>query len=105
MRTRKTPDQEWEDHWKEICTHPDGSLNLDQIKKELSDFSFMIREVPKVYCEITGNRLSKPMYYANTVLRAHDDYLEEQEAEQIEEDNKDGECSWCGQEIEMRDEE
>ena len=60
-------DKEWE-FWKDIVCNEDGTINIEQLKKELCDFSLMIGEVPKVYCEVTGNMLSKPIYYADTII-------------------------------------
>jgi hypothetical protein len=94
-----SPELLWNSFWKKICTNPDGSLNLEQIKKELADFHYLIQEVPKVYCEITGNKMSYPNYPANSVLQAYEDHLDEMEAEQEECDKEDGVCSRCNQEI------
>jgi hypothetical protein len=58
----------FQEFWAEIVCNEDGSINIDQVKKELSDYSFMLDEVPKVYCEVTGGLLSKPNYYAESVL-------------------------------------
>lgn len=68
--------QTWEQRWKGICTNPDGSLNLDQIMRELHDYAFMLKEVPKVYCEVTGGLLSKPNYYADSVISAFEDEVQ-----------------------------
>lgn len=54
----------------------DGSMNAAQAKRELSDYHFMLEQVPKVYDEVTGGRLSKPNYCAHSVIEAHNDYLE-----------------------------
>ena len=58
----------WQEFWKDIVCDESGNINLEQIKKELYDYSIVLNEVPKVYCEITGNLLSKPFYNAETVL-------------------------------------
>lgn len=93
-------EKEWEDFWKEIVCNPDGSINVEQVKKELSDFSFVIEQVPKVYCHITDSLLSKVMYTADTVIRVADDrynkVLQEELKEAAEDadtlpDNKDRE--------------
>lgn len=68
---------EWEKLWKDIVTNPDGSINIEQLKKELYDFSYVMEQVPKVYCHITGDSLSKIMYPAETVIRVADDYTSE----------------------------
>ena len=60
--------KDWEEFWKDIVCDEAGKVNLEQVKKELSDFRFMIDQVPKVYSEVTGGRLSYPNYEAETVL-------------------------------------
>lgn len=60
--------------WAELF--PGGASN-DDIQKELSDFHFMMREVPKVYMAITGGKLSKPNYHASTVIGEFEQYMED----------------------------
>lgn len=77
---RQTPEQveeDFEKFWRGIVLNEDGSLNVDQTKKELADFHFIMREVPKVYLHITGHRMSKPMYHAEAVIAEADDHLQE----------------------------
>lgn len=66
----------WENFWKGIVCNEDGTINLEQVKKELSDFYFVMGEVPKVYCHITGGSLSKLMYPSETVICVADDYMQ-----------------------------
>ena len=65
-----TPEVEkvYQEFWKDIICKEDGTIDIEQLKCELSDFYRMIQEVPKVYCEVTGGILSKPLYEAETVL-------------------------------------
>jgi hypothetical protein len=77
MSSEKTPDEIFEEFWKPIICNEDGSINMEQLKKELADFSFVMREVPKVYCHITGNRLSKVNYRAETVIAEADQHYED----------------------------
>lgn len=72
-----TPDQLWEEFWKEICTSPDGSLNLEAIKNELSDYSFLLDQVPIAYDELSNGRISKPNTYAFEVINANREYIDE----------------------------
>lgn len=65
--------KDWNEFWKEIVCEKDGALNLEQVKKELSDYSMILEEVPKVYCAVTGDTLSKPNYKAETVIRVFED--------------------------------
>lgn len=65
--------ERWNDFWEELVTRTDGTLDLDQVKCELHDYSICIEEVPKVYGEITANTMSKPGYRAVDVLAVHDE--------------------------------
>jgi hypothetical protein len=80
-----TPEENWDNFWKDIVTNPDGTVNLEQVKKELSDFLFVMGEVPKVYCHITGDRMSKIMYHADAVITQADDYEQERWEKQQDE--------------------
>jgi len=64
----------YDEFWKEIVENPDGTINKEQLKKELEDFSFLMDQVPKIYCHITGNILSKLNYKAETVIQVSDEY-------------------------------
>lgn len=84
IHTRKeSAEEEWEAFWKGIVTNEDGTINLEQVKKELADFSFVMEQVPKVYCHITGSKMSKVMYHADTVISVSDDYFNEQLGEAV----------------------
>jgi hypothetical protein len=78
--------QTWESFWKKLCTNKDGSLNLDAIQRELSDFHFVMGEVGKVYCHITGGLLSKPNYHADAVIGVYEDRVEKLIKEALEEE-------------------
>lgn len=69
-------EKSWE-FWKPIIYKNDGTLDIEAVKKELCDFYFMLEEVPKVYCHITGNKLSKPLYFAHTIISEADQYYED----------------------------
>ncbi len=63
----------WQEFWADIVCNEDGSINLEQVKKELCDFYTVMQEVPKVYSEITGGLLSYITYPAETVLMVYRD--------------------------------
>lgn len=63
----------WREFWEPIVIK-DSQLDLEQIKKELYDFYCAMQEVPRVYCHITGNNLSKITYKAEVVIDAADDH-------------------------------
>lgn len=61
-------EQVYQDFWKDIIYDADGNIDVEQLKKELCDFYVMIKEVPKVYCGVTGGMLSKHLYDAEVIL-------------------------------------
>ncbi len=48
----KNVEKNYQEFWKNII-EPKGKFSLEQVKKELSDYHFLLEEVPKVYCHIT----------------------------------------------------
>ena len=64
----------WDEFWAPIVA-PGGELDLDQVKRELFDFSVVMHEVPHVYMHVTGGRISKANSRASAVIGAADDFL------------------------------
>jgi cupin superfamily acireductone dioxygenase involved in methionine salvage len=56
----------YEEFWKHIIQDDKGNLNLDQVKRELSDYSFLMKQASEVYCEFAN--LSKTNHHANTII-------------------------------------
>ncbi|MEV8638913.1 hypothetical protein AB0395_45390 [Streptosporangium sp. NPDC051023] len=81
------PDYEktYNEFWKEIVEHPDGTLDRDQLMRELADYRMVLREVGLVYDHITGGRISKPNTLATAVMAVADDRVEEIVAEALAE--------------------
>lgn len=69
-------EKDWEEFWSNIICDEHGNINIQQLKKELSDFSMVLEEVPKVYCALTNNTLSKVHYFADTVISIASDVQE-----------------------------
>ena len=63
----------WDEFWKPLCTKPDGTLDIDAIKRELHDFHTILGEVPKVYDHVTHGRISKANTLAFEVIAVSDD--------------------------------
>lgn len=70
-------EQIWNEFWKPML-EKDGVINVEQLKKELADFYYLMHQVPKVYMHITGGRMSKIFYDADTVIQLADEYQQEQ---------------------------
>lgn len=67
--------------WKDIVLTEDGKLNVEQVEKELSDFRFIMEQVPLVYSHITNGNLSKVNYFASAVI-GEADRVQQQEIEE-----------------------
>lgn len=74
------PDPEVEevynDFWKGIV-EKNGQVNMDQVKKELFDFYFLIDAIPKVYDAVTGGMISKPLTSPEMVISIFNDYVQD----------------------------
>ena len=55
--------------WRDIV-ETDGQLDPKKVKRELYDYSVVMREVSKVYDELTGGRISEPNTAAGFVIGA-----------------------------------
>lgn len=66
----------YQSFWKDIV-EKNGVIDIEQVKKELADYSFVLSEVSKVYTHVTGGLLSKPNYHANGIISAADDHMNE----------------------------
>lgn len=73
MNISKSPEDIWNEFWRSLCTKEDGLIDLEQIKKELADYYYILDQVPKVYEEVSGGTLSKPNYPATTVIKYYED--------------------------------
>lgn len=69
---------------KETNATPILGMNLEQIKRELSDWYHAMHEVAKVYCHITNNKMSKPNYIAEEVIFEYERTREKEIEEAIE---------------------
>lgn len=85
MKSDKDISEEYDSFWKQIVENKDGTINLDQLKKELSDYSLLLDNVPKVYMDITNDRISKPFTDISVVISQYEQILEERIADAIEE--------------------
>lgn len=71
----ETVDEIYNGFWKDIVEKEDGTIDIEQVKKELSDFYVCMDNVPQVYAEITNGTLSKVTYPANTIIGLFHDYF------------------------------
>lgn len=70
-------EKNWTDFWEPIIRPDNGAIDLGQIKRELHDYSTLLREVPRVYMHVTGGKVSKPHTDSDVVIAIHDDHVTE----------------------------
>ena len=73
----KSANKIYNDFWKEIIEKKDGSINKTQLKKELADFSMLIRHVTKMYDYISRGRISYPQTKPEAVIELYEELLNE----------------------------
>lgn len=59
----------YQEFWKDIVENEDGTLNKEQVKKELSDFSMVMDNCSSAYQEMSGSLITKPNTYFSEVLK------------------------------------
>lgn len=78
IRREKETEAKWEEAWErdwKPLLYTDGKLDIQKIKNEMHDLWFIFEQVSEVYCEVTGNKLSKPMYYASEIIGCYHEQL------------------------------
>jgi hypothetical protein len=88
MSEQKTYQQVYEEFWKPIV-ETEGQLDKDKVMRELSDYRFLLQEVPKVYCHVSGGVISYPNTHAFEVNTRHDDQRTQDIEEAVKEALKD----------------
>ena len=78
MKEERNPQEIYDSFWKGIV-EKDGVLDIEAVKNELSDYEFILSQVPKVYCEVSGGMISKPNTYAYEVLTQFHEHFEDKE--------------------------
>jgi hypothetical protein len=63
--------------WQHLVENPDGSLNRDAVQRELADYQFLIGQVPIVYDEVTGGRVSDPRAMGHAVISIFQERLQQ----------------------------
>jgi hypothetical protein len=79
--------KDYEELWKDII-EKDDCVDIEKLKLELSDFRYIIKQLPKIYMHITNGILSKHMYSAETIISLHDDIRTQEIEEAIAEERK-----------------
>lgn len=64
---------DYENFWKDIVENSDGTLNKDQVMRELSDYSMVLDNCTRAYSLMSGGIISKPNTHFEHVERIFND--------------------------------
>ncbi len=78
----KETQDEYDRFWKPII-EKDGVIDLEQLKKELYDYSVVMECVAGVYCDLTGGHISKLMTSPDVVIAKAREVIEREVTEDI----------------------
>jgi hypothetical protein len=67
----------WSRRWQEICSNDDGTLNLDAVQRELSDYTNLMGFYSKVLSHVTGGRVSYLTTWPSVVCAIADERVNE----------------------------
>lgn len=76
LEIRKTCNEESDYYWDTYVFNEEYPFNKENAYKELSDYYFMLEQLPKIYMELSGGMCSYPNYPASSIIQAHNDYVE-----------------------------
>lgn len=68
-------DEVYENFWKELVENKDGTLNKDQVKKELYDLNMLIKHLSKMYGRISNGMVSYPQTHPEVVIEMYEEAL------------------------------
>lgn len=71
----ETWDTKWNEYWKPLLL-TDGKLDEEKINNEMHDLVFVLTQVSEVYQAVTGGRLSKETYFADTVIAEYNEQIQ-----------------------------
>jgi hypothetical protein len=67
-------EQNWE-AMKDIILNPDGTINMNRLKKEISDYVFLMQTAAKVYHLVTGGLFKTCGYEFDQVKSAYEGHV------------------------------
>jgi hypothetical protein len=83
-------EKDYQEFWRNIISKQDGSLDIEQVKKELYDYHQYMQETAKVYDYITGGLISKVNTKADVVKQYVDEHYDK-----IYKEYHEDECDEC----------
>lgn len=70
-------EKDYDTYWKGIIENEDGSVNLDQVKRELYDYSSLMTNATRVYMVVTGGMVSKTNTMSSSIISVYNEKVDE----------------------------
>lgn len=64
----KPYEKEWDDYWSKIVLDESGIMDVEQLKKELWDYSILYHNTMEVVRELTDGMITKPQSKPETII-------------------------------------
>ena len=77
MSPKEKIDSVWNSIWKDILENPDGSLDVDSVRRELHDYVVLFKSVQTAYSCLTGGEINHPFTQLDVLISYVDLYYEE----------------------------
>ena len=77
MTPKEKIDSVWNSIWKDILENPDGSLDVDSVRRELHDYVVLFKSVQTAYSRLTGGEINHPFTQLDVLISYVDLYYEE----------------------------
>lgn len=77
MSPKEKIDSVWNSIWKDILENPDGSLDVDSVRRELHDYAILFKSVQTAYSRLTGGEINHPFTQLDVLISYVDLYYEE----------------------------
>lgn len=75
----------WQSFWYALVTRKDGSVDIEQVKKELADYYRLMQTAHQVVMHATDNRIGNVMTDVNVIKAVMDDVFTEAVNKAVEE--------------------
>jgi hypothetical protein len=77
MSPKEKIDSVWDAIWKDILENPDGTPDMESIKRELHDYVVLFKSVQTAYSRLTGGEINHPFTQLDVLISYVDLYYEE----------------------------
>ena len=91
MTPKEKIDSVWNSIWKDILENPDGTPDMDSIKRELHDYAILFKSVQTAYSRLTGGEINHPFTQLDVLISYVDLYYEEMMSVGYQEEQKEEE--------------